>query len=119
MAGAPHPKPKRRPKAATRQAKKWTAGARARDAVTARSGGLCELALECCTVKATHHHHRLLRAQGGKDTEDNFLHLCERCHSAVHASPEESYRRGWLLRSTDDLSPFVRPERREKGRTRW
>lgn len=107
MAGDPHPKPERRPTAATRQRRKWTAGAAARAAVTARSGGLCELALEPCTVKATHHHHRLLRAQGGKDVEDNFLHLCERCHSWLHAHPEVSYQRGWLVRSTDDLSPFI------------
>lgn len=112
MAGAPCPKPTPRPKAATRQRTKWKAGTRARDAVTARSGGLCELGLDGCTVKATHHHHRLLRAQGGPDVEDNYLHLCERCHSHVHANTGEAYLRGWLLRSTDDLTPF--PSSQEK-----
>ncbi len=61
-------------------------------------------------------HHRLRRSQGGPDTYVNLLHLCDigGCHAYVHANPAESYLRGWLLRSTDDLtsSPLYTRENR-------
>lgn len=105
----PHPKPAPRPKAATRQRKKWTGGQIVRAEVASRSGGLCEIGLEgICRVKADCFHHRLMRSQGGADTAENLLHLCNPgCHAYVHVNPEESYERGWLLRSTDDLTPYV------------
>jgi hypothetical protein len=103
MAGDPYPKPTRTKR------KSRTGGQIPRAEVANRSGGLCELGLDdICRVKADCFHHRLRRSHGGPDTPDNLLHLCNAgCHAFVHANPELAYMRGWLLRSTDDLTPFT------------
>lgn len=64
----------------------------------------CELAIPgVCLGRATNRHHKLLRKHGGTDDRSNTLDLCgfgntTGCHGAVHQNPEESYRRGWLIR---------------------
>ena len=67
-----------------------------RDAVTARSGGLCEW--PSCPNPATDLHHKQMRSQGGKHTVDNLAHLCRGCHDRIHANPAQSYEAGWLIR---------------------
>jgi hypothetical protein len=103
----PKPEPRRKAKAA-RKRREHTGGQIVRAEVAARSGGLCELGLEGCRVKADCFHHRLRRSHGGPDTAVNLLHLCnDGCHAFVHANPRLSYERGWLLRSTDELIPYT------------
>lgn len=31
-----------------------------------------------------HHHHIVYRSQGGEDTMENLILLCQKCHQAVH-----------------------------------
>lgn len=69
-----------------------------RKAVEARSGGKCEAQTPACSGPATHHHHRLMRSQGGQGTESNDLHCCGPCHTYIHRHATESYERGWLIR---------------------
>lgn len=45
-----------------------------------------------------HRHHRLRRGQGGKNTMENVMAVCERDHKLIHANPDLSVERGWLLR---------------------
>lgn len=112
MAGDPYSKADQcgpsKPKPATKQRRKWKGGQIVRAEVANRSGGLCEIGLdEVCRRKAVLFHHRLRRAQRGPDTFDNLLHLCDPCHVWLHANTGVAYRRGWLLRSTDDIDPYV------------
>lgn len=109
MAGQPYSKVDQcgppRPKPATKARRKHKGGQVPRALVARRSGGLCELGLEgICRVKADCFHHRLMRAHDGPDTVENLMHLCNAgCHAYVHANPEESYLRGWLIRSTSPV----------------
>jgi hypothetical protein len=70
-----------------------------RDAVTARSGGYCEVAVDAnCRRFGGHCHHRLPRAAGGPHTVENLLDTCPNCHAWIHAHSTKSYERGWLVR---------------------
>lgn len=72
---------------------------RARTLVYARSGGYCE----CCgEMQASEWHHRQSRAVGGRWVASNGLHLCHSCHQWITAHPAVSYRKGWMVRSTDE-----------------
>ncbi len=62
--------------------------------VRARSGGRCEVALDCCTTWAAQVHHVVLRSAGGADTADNLLHVCMPCHNWIHANPDDARTRG-------------------------
>lgn len=62
-------------------------------AVAARADGCCER----CGGKAEVMHHKRLRSQLGADSLLNLCHICVPCHQHIHASPEESYRDGWLI----------------------
>ena len=60
------------------------------------------------------HHHRKLRSQATeteKHTPSNLILLCGSgttgCHGWVHNHPKESYKQGWLVRST--LNPEKQP----------
>ena len=68
-----------------------------REAVRLRSRGWCEVGSLGCHMKAVHMHHRLQRSQGGGHGADNLLHVCRACHDLIHAEPQWSYERGWLL----------------------
>lgn len=73
-------------------------------ALIARAHGLCEI---CGYRGGTVRHHRLRRGQGGKNTLANLLLLCETDHSMVHANPQKSYEKGWLIRRKDvDLPSY-------------
>lgn len=66
----------------------------------ARSGGMCEARADPhCALRGAHAHHRLPRAHGGKDEAANILWVCHRCHMTIHAFPQRSYERGWLVHS--------------------
>ena len=68
-----------------------------REQVRQRSRGWCEVGALGCHMKAVHMHHRLQRSQGGGHGADNLLHVCRACHDLIHAEPQWSYERGWLL----------------------
>ncbi len=73
----------------------------ASEAVRYRSGAMCEARIEnVCTVRAIHVHHRLMRSSGGGNQVANLLHLCRACHEFIHAHPEWSRERGFILRKT-------------------
>lgn len=69
----------------------------AKAVVRARSRGFCEIVHVGCTGQAVHVHHKRRRSQGGTDDPENLLHLCRKGHDFVHANPEISFRKGWLL----------------------
>ncbi len=50
-------------------------------------------------------HHRLPRGQGGEDTDQNCIVMCDFCHQTTHANPAESYAIGWMLRRGDEGAP--------------
>ena len=79
--------------------------------VTRRSGGRCEAGTPDCRGRGEVLHHRKLRRQGGKHTVDNLMHVCGAggCHDYIHSNVAESYRAGWLVRSTDAVVPFSAP----------
>lgn len=52
---------------------------------------------ERCGGRASQVHHKAGR-QGFLLRVDTWCALCPECHSHVHAHPEESYKRGWLLK---------------------
>lgn len=62
----------------------------------------CEVGrADCCTGRAEHRHHRLLRSQGGGDERENTLDVCGACHRLIHDRPSLAYAHGWLVRSWD------------------
>lgn len=63
--------------------------------VDARAGWVCEV---CKFYLIVEYHHRLRRSQGGRGDLANALGLCLKCHANVHAHPEDSYKRGWLIK---------------------
>lgn len=109
--GVPPGQPKATQKAekAARKRRQHVGGQIPRAEVARRSGGFCELGIEgVCRGRADCFHHRLPRSHGGPDTAENLLHVDNLgCHAYAHAHPEESYRKGWILRSTDDLNTPV------------
>lgn len=52
----------------------------------------------CGMRKSTRAHHIKLRSHGGSDRAFNLLAVDEIRHDAIHASPEDSYREGWMCR---------------------
>jgi len=77
--------------------------AHARLAVYRRSRAVCEV---CGNRPGQSWHHRKNRSQGGRWTPANGLHVCgdgtTGCHGWIGANPAESYKNGWLVRSTFD-----------------
>jgi len=67
-------------------------------AVAKRSGGFCEARTPACAVYATHFHHKAGRVGPGVNLPGMILHACDACHRQIHASPEESYRQGWMVK---------------------
>ena len=100
----PSPKPRKR--------KNKKAGGKgpqgARRLVALRSGGICEF---CRVAKATEHHHRKRRTQGGKNSEANLVHLCHDCHHVkIHGNAAWAYEVGWLVRSWQDPAEVPWPQ---------
>ncbi len=53
----------------------------------------------CGAERSTDVHEPLTRAQGGNILDPaNTVAICRSCHSAIHASPAQSYAEGWLIR---------------------
>jgi hypothetical protein len=66
------------------------------------SNDVCEV--DGCGDKAEHFHHAWLRSQGGPDLWWNLRHICRPHHEFIHANPEDSYRKGLMLRRSDGLA---------------
>ncbi len=67
-------------------------------AVNERSGGRCEVKGPTCTGGGEHVHEKLSRAQGGDITdENNCLHVCLRCHNAIHNFPKWAAEKGFTI----------------------
>ena len=87
--------PKPRPAALERQDRRKkirTADLSENAKVKARSRGYCELMTSAtwrCNKRASHVHHRLsgigVRGIGASAKAENKLHLCNSCHSDIHA----------------------------------
>lgn len=77
------------------------------------SNNVCEI--DGCGQPATQFHHRWMRSQGGTHDVWNLLHICLSCHNSVHANPEDSYRKGYMLRRVDGVehAAMLRLEVRE------
>ena len=88
-----HPQPKPRPSMLDKQDRRKalkSADLHENTKVKARSGGRCEMVDGVrCTYQAAHVHHLLggigVRGRGESRLAANKLHLCERCHSEIHA----------------------------------
>ena len=65
--------------------------------VRSRSRGFCEITHLGCTGRIDQVHHKRRRSQGGDDTPENLLGVCAKAHELIHANPELSFERGWLL----------------------
>ena len=75
---------------------------RVKEAVFARDEYLCQW----CRVPggALDAHHRLRRSQGGRDVPHHLVSVHRLCHDEIHREPEEARRRGFLVRSEDELT---------------
>lgn len=58
------------------------------------------------------HHHLVRRSQGGDNTLENGIFVCDPCHRYIHDHPEESYIRGWLRHPEQVEVATVSPVRR-------
>lgn len=81
-----------------------------RDALTERSGGICEIQSEECTYRALDPCHRIGEGSGGRhgdaaevnDRLSNLLAGCRACHDWTHREPDAARVEGWMLRNGDD-----------------
>ncbi len=79
-------------------------------ALTARSGGVCEIALHGCTTVATDPCHRVKQGMGGRHGDakaannalSNLMHGCRPCHQWTHSRSVEAYEMGIRLREGFD-----------------
>lgn len=77
----------------------WAVEKIARDLVTTRAGGVCEV---CGTCAATSFQHRRNRSQGGLWSASNGLAVCGSgnyggCHGRIHQHPTQAMRKGWMV----------------------
>lgn len=87
-------------------------GPKQRQTLVERSSGDCEMRLYGCFGRATEAAHRIKRGAGGRHGEaleennrlSNLLHACRSCHAWTHASPNEAYDLGLMLREHQDPS---------------
>ena len=81
---------------------------RMRPLIHERSNGRCEALLSPnCRRTGVHVHHRKLRSQGGQNDLATLVNTCLNCHMFIHAHPEESYSRGFLVHGWDN--PWTTP----------
>jgi len=87
------------------------------DEIIVREHGVC---CRCGQQPAKRRHHRKLVKQGGLDTWDNQVAVCDDCHTlapdAIHRNPAKSYADGWLVKSWD--TPSTVPIANYHGRGR-
>ena len=70
-----------------------------RKQVYSRAEGMCEAnAIWACERYGHQVHH--IAGRGGRDPHrlENLLWVCSTCHDVIHAQPERSYERGWMVR---------------------
>lgn len=102
--------PRRDPEAGTRRSRGLSGGLTpippdAVAAVRRRSRGRCEVASgPWCSGHGEMRHHRAGRGPG-RDRPDLLLDVCAACHAYLHAHPELSYERGWMISRTAPLPP--------------
>lgn len=86
---------KRQSKKAARKQQKYT---ETRQEVAAAAFGKCQARADSrCQMLGDQAHHLKRRSQGGKDTPENLIWVCWRCHNWIHANPEKA-RAADLLR---------------------
>lgn len=83
--------------------------ATAREAVSARAGGLCECCGTRTPVALGHAHHRRRRSAGRDDGPANLTWCCLRCHEAIHTAPRASLLQGRLISRHDKRPPSMVP----------
>jgi len=94
-----------------------------RDALTERSGGICEIQTLECVYVAVDPCHRVGEGSGGRHGEaavvndrlSNLLAGCRPCHDWCHRNPKAAQAERWMLRNGDD--PLVEPV--HYRRTSW
>jgi hypothetical protein len=95
---AVEPKPRKAPKATGEKA--------ARDAVTQRSGGVCEIRVSVlCAYWALDFSHRFAKGKGGRWRASNGLAACRFCHLTVtntNGRRAECVANGWILDRNQD-----------------
>lgn len=77
-----------------------------------RSGNRCEARSSVCTGRAERFHHRKLKGMGGRSVDnsiENCLHVCDSCHTYMHAHSIMARLMGWIVHST--LEPADVPVR--------
>lgn len=90
-----------RSKPAARRSKSRAAKAYAvaRGDAMLRAKGRCEARCSPrCRIYGSQAHHKLRRSQGGADTADNLLWVCDPCHRWIHDHPARSFELGLLVR---------------------
>ena len=75
-----------------------------RPVVVSRFAGQCHI----CNDPGTAVHHRKLRSQGGDNSLDNLLLLCDSCHAYVHNHPALAVSAGYILRRDDPVDTIAR-----------
>jgi 5-methylcytosine-specific restriction endonuclease McrA len=55
-----------------------------RQRVLCRDGWRCQ---SCGTMSKLEVHHQQFRSHAGKDSEQNLITLCSKCHMAIHCGP--------------------------------
>lgn len=74
-------------------------------AVLTRSGSKCEVQTIACWHWPVSPHHRLRQSQGGPDTVENVIAVCDWCHTlgpdAIHRLGTRAYDAGLLVRRED------------------
>lgn len=90
------PSPKRRKKQ-----REWNRITR--EAIAAVNG-FCVVRSSDCTQWATDGHHRLKSSQGGKNTLENCVPCCRRCHDFLEAHPATAVVLGFSIRRSSSLA---------------
>jgi 5-methylcytosine-specific restriction endonuclease McrA len=62
-------------------------------------GGKCQCGSEVCTGRATRGHHLFPRGRGGKETIENCLPVCRKCHRYIHVNVAWAEANGFILKS--------------------
>lgn len=70
---------------------------RAFDKVVAFVTNWCQVRVPgICVTKPTDRHHRVLKSQGGKDTEENIVWCCRPCHNFLHDNRQWATEKGFI-----------------------
>lgn len=74
---------------------------KARSLAVERAEGLCEARWAGCGGHGDQAHHVRRRSQGGADSVDNLLIVCQSCHHEIHANPTLARQKGHLKMAKD------------------